>query len=93
MPMILDDCPDVRAREVFQFAFGHASRIAHDAALSAAERQIDDGGLPGHPAGKRTDRVDRLVGMKADASFRRPAGKVVLNRDTRERFSPFRCPS
>src|SRR5262249_17473068 len=53
-------------------------------ALAAAERQIHDGRLPGHPRRERAHGVDRFVGMKTDAAFRRPARVVVLHAEPLE---------
>ena len=43
----------VAARHALEFALGHALGIADDAALGPAVREIDRGGLPGHPRGER----------------------------------------
>ena len=54
-------------------------RIADDAALAAAERDVRDGALPRHPRGERGDLVERDAGMVADAAFRGPERDVVLH--------------
>ena len=53
--------------------------VAHHASLASSQREVHDGGLPGHPSGKRTDRVGGLIRVKPDAAFRGPACIVVLD--------------
>ena len=68
--------------EPFQFILGHFLWVANDAALAAAQGDIHDGGLPGHPGGQGTDGVNGLLGMVTDAALRRPSGIVVLDAET-----------
>jgi hypothetical protein len=70
--------PDPAAAEPFLLARAEVVRVADDAALAAAEGDVHDGTLPGHPHGQGPDGVDRLLGVEADASFAGPAGVVVL---------------
>ena len=58
----LDDLGCVAARHALQFALAHLFGIADDAALGAAERNIHDRALPGHPAGQRAHFVQRDIG-------------------------------
>ena len=53
--------------------------IADDAALGAAERNVDQRAFPGHPHRQRLDLVERHVGMEADAALARSARQVVLH--------------
>ena len=50
-----------------------------DAALGAAERDVDDGALPGHPHRERLDLVERDAGMEADAALRGAPRDRVLD--------------
>ena len=54
-------------------------RIADDAALAAAERDVRDGALPRHPRGQRRDLVERDAGVIADAALGRTERDVVLH--------------
>ena len=44
-------------------------RVADDAALAAAQRDVDDRALPGHPHRERAHGVERLLRVKADAAL------------------------
>ena len=61
------------------FAHGHFVGIADHAALGAAERNVDHGALPGHPAGESADFIEGDVGRVADAAFGRAARNRVLH--------------
>ena len=52
--------------------------------FAAAERDVDDGALPGHPHGERAHRVDRLLRVEADAALARAPRVVVLNAEAAE---------
>ena len=52
-------------------------RVAGDAALRAAERDVHQRALPGHPHRERLDLVERDVRVVADAALRRAARDVV----------------
>ena len=54
-------------------------RVDDDAALGAAERNVDHGALPGHPHSERLDLVERDVGVVANATLGRTAVDVVLH--------------
>ena len=60
--------------------------VADDAALGAAEGNVDDSALPGHPAGQGAHFVEGDVGRVADAAFGRAAGDGVLNAEAGEHF-------
>ena len=62
----------------------HLVRIANDAALGAAEGDIDDGALPGHPAGQGADFIEGDVGRVADAALARAASDGVLHAEAGE---------
>ena len=68
----VDDLGDVAARQRLELAPRHARRVADDAALAAAERDLRDRALPRHPRGQRRDLVERDVGVVADAALRGP---------------------
>ena len=75
----IDDLGHVAAGERLELAPRHARRVADHAALAAAERDVGDRALPGHPRGERRHLVERHVGMKADAALRRAERDVVLH--------------
>ena len=81
---VLGDDPDPAAAEAFLLARAEVVRVADDAALAAAERDVDDGALPGHPHGQGPDGVDRLLRVEADAALAGPAGVVVLAAEAAE---------
>ncbi len=78
-PDHFDQLGGVAARDPFDLRHRERRRIAGDAALSAAERQVDDSALPGHPEGQRGHLVERDAGMEADAALGRAAREVVLH--------------
>src|SRR5258708_19715518 len=53
--------------------------VDDDAALGAAERDVDDGAFPRHPHREGFDLVQGDVGVVADAAFSRPPVDVVLH--------------
>jgi hypothetical protein len=59
-------------------------RVADDAALAAAERDVDHRALPGHPGREGAHRVDRLLRVEADAALGGAAGVVVLDPEALE---------
>ena len=59
-------------------------RIADHAALGAAQRDVDDGALPGHPHRQRANGVDGLLRVEADAALARAARIVVLHAEAAE---------
>ena len=73
----------MRSSSPWLISFG----IADDAALGAAERDVDDGALPGHPTGQGADFVERDVGRVADAALGRAAGDVVLHAEAGEHLN------
>ena len=75
----VDDLGDVAARQRLELAARHPRRIADDAALAAAERDVRDGALPCHPRGERGDFVERHVRVVADAALGRSERDVVLH--------------
>ena len=67
------------AGEVLELLHRHVLGIADDAALRAAERDVDERALPRHPHRQRLDFVERHVGMEADAALAGSARQVVLH--------------
>ena len=82
----LDQLGGVAAGHALQLALRHLSGIADDAALGAAEGDVDDGALPGHPAGQRAHFVERDVGRVADAALAGAARDGVLDAVAGEDF-------
>ena len=68
----------------FLLARAQVVRVADHAALGAAQRDVDDGALPGHPHRQGADRVDRLLRVEADAALAGAAGVVVLDAEAAE---------
>ena len=79
----VDDLRGVAAGHALQFALAHCFGIADDAALGAAEGNVDDGALPGHPTGQGAHFVERDVGRVANAALGRAAGDVSAARGSR----------
>ncbi len=75
----VDDFGDVAARQRLELAPRHPRRIADDAALAAAERDVRDRALPRHPRRERRHLVERDARVIADAALRRPERDVVLH--------------
>ena len=73
------DRAGVAARHPLKFALRHVFRIAGDAALAAAERDVHDRALPGHPGGQRLHFVERDLRMEANAALCRAARRAVLH--------------
>ena len=59
-------------------------RVDRDAALGAAEGDVDDGALPGHPHRQRLDLVERHARVEPDAALGGPARDRVLHAVARE---------
>src|SRR5205823_9572889 len=70
--------------EVLEFVAGKLAGIANNAAFRAAERDVHDGALPGHPRSEGFDFVECNVGMIATAALTRSASAVVLHADAFE---------
>ena len=81
-----DQFGGVAAGHALEFALGHLVGVADDAALGAAEGDVDDGALPGHPAGQGADFVEGDVGGVADAALGGAAGDGVLHAVAGEDF-------
>src|ERR1019366_3920341 len=77
-PDKIDDLGGVAARDLLQFGVGEDGWVADDSALAAAERNVDDGALPGHPGGQRTHFVEGDIGSESDAALGRAARDRVL---------------
>ena len=75
----VDDLGDVAAGQRFELAPRHLGRVADDAALAAAERDVRDRAFPRHPRRERGDFVERDAGVIADAALRRAERDVVLH--------------
>ena len=76
----------VAAGHAFELALRHFVRIANYAALGAAERNIHDCALPGHPTGKGADFIERDIGRVAHAAFGGATGNGVLYPESGEDF-------
>ena len=72
------------ARHVLELVQRELARIDDDAALGAAEGDVDHRALPGHPHRESLDLVERDVRVVADASFGGSAVDVVLHPITGE---------
>src|SRR5208283_5631774 len=66
-----DQLGGVAAGHALQFAHRHFVRIADDAAFGTAERNVDHGALPGHPAGEGANFIQSDIGSVADAALGR----------------------
>ena len=75
----LDQFRGIAAGHALQFALGHLVGIANHSAFGAAERNVDHGALPGHPAGQGANFVQGDVGRVAQAALGRTAGDGVLH--------------
>src|SRR5689334_17204920 len=69
----------VTARHPLDLAHGHLLRVADDAALGAAEWNVDHGALPSHPGRQSAHLVDIHVRRVTDAALGWTARKVVLH--------------
>ena len=85
-PDELDQLGGVAAGHALQLALGHLLGVADDAALGAAEGDVDHRALPGHPGGQGADFVERDVGRVADAALARAARDGVLDAVAGEDF-------
>ena len=74
---LVDDLGGVAARHPLELLGRERLRVADDAALGAAERQVHQRALPRHPHRERLDLVERDGRVVADAALRRPARDVV----------------
>ncbi len=74
----------IRTAEPLQFVLRHLLRVADNAAFAAAKRNVDHGTFPGHPCCQRADSVNRLLGVKSDASLVRPSRVVILHAERLE---------
>jgi hypothetical protein len=70
--------------EVLQFITRQFFGIDRHSALSAPERDTDDGAFPGHPHRQRPHFVERHVLVIPNAAFRRPTRRIVLDPVTTE---------
>src|SRR5262249_10407366 len=59
----------IAARETLEFAAGHFARVADDAALGAAEGNVDDGALPSHPSSQSAYFIQAHVGGETNSAF------------------------
>src|SRR5690606_24866350 len=67
----------VTARQALELVHAERERIADDAALRAAEGNVDHGALPGHPCCQRLDLIEAHVLVEADAALGGPPRRVV----------------
>src|SRR5262249_10537541 len=68
---------DVATGDLAQVRLGKLARVAADTPLGAAEGDVDDGALPGHPGGQGPDLIQGDVGVIADAPLARSAHVAV----------------
>jgi hypothetical protein len=73
------DLVGVAPGEAFEFGGAELVRGDLDPALGAAEREVDEGGLPRHQRGERPYLVDVGVRVVTDAALVRTSGAVVLD--------------
>src|SRR3989339_306793 len=78
------DLVDVGPAQPLLFTLGHLLGVADHAALPAAQRQVEQGTLPGHPGGQRADGVYGLIGMETDSTLAGSLGVVVLDAESLE---------
>ena len=83
-PTFLRDLTYPAAADLLLLALAEVVGIANDAALGAAQRNVDDRALPGHPHRQRADRVDGLLRVEANAALARSASVVVLHAEAAE---------
>ena len=87
-PDEIEQLRGVAARDALQLAHGMDVGIADDAALAAAEGDVDHGALPGHPGGQRAHLVKVDVGSVADAALGRSARNGMLHAIAGEHLQP-----
>ena len=80
------ECVGEATRDLLDFARRVLERIELDAALGAAQRETDDGALPGHPCRERAHFLDIDVGVEAEAALERAEDVVVLDAVAGEHF-------
>src|SRR5205823_3946905 len=68
---------DVAAGDAAQHRLAQLLGVAGHAPLGAAEGDVGDGALPGHPGGQGAHLVEGDVGVVADAALARPADVAV----------------
>ena len=73
------DLGGVATGEVLQLGAGQGAWVADDAPLGAAEGDVDQGALPGHPHGEGADLVNVGVRVEAQPALGRPSAGVVLH--------------
>jgi hypothetical protein len=74
----MGDGPDPAPAEPFLLPLAEVVGITDNTALAPSEGDVHDGAFPGHPHGQCADRIDRLLGMKADTALAGAAGVVML---------------
>ena len=72
------------AGQALQLLAAHRARIAGHAALRAAEGDLDQRALPGHPHGECADVIEIGLRVEAETALGRAAGHVVLDAVARE---------
>ena len=87
-PEDVHDRDGVASRQALELAGRHGARVALDPALAAAEWDVDDRALPGHPGGECTHLVWIDVHVEAYASLARSAQRVVLYAVASEDLNP-----
>ena len=82
----LEDLGGIAARDALELAGREQTGIADDAAFSAAEGNVGDGALPGHPGGQGADFIEGDVGRVADAALGGAARDGMLDAIAGEDF-------
>jgi hypothetical protein len=76
------------AAEQLLLALAQVVRVADHATLGPTQGDVHDGALPGHPHGQGANRVQRLLGVEADATLRGAARIIVLDAEAPEYGDP-----
>ena len=71
------------AGESLQLLRAQLARIEGDAALRPAERNVDEGALPGHPHGQGSDVVEVRGGVEPQPALGRARGRRCAARGSR----------
>ena len=81
------ELPHPAAADLLLLAGAQVVGIADHPALAAAQRDVRDGALPGHPHRQGAHRVDGLLGMEADAALAGPRASLCCTRKPRKTFT------
>ena len=90
---VVQDFRRVAPRDALQFALGELLRVADDAALGAAEGNVDHRAFPGHLGREAADFVQRHVRDRSGCRPCRARARCCAARESRRRPPACRCPS